>query len=86
MCDGSGILNEWYVAVDVTETESCPGCSACDEAIAAQLAEDEAQHQLYLMREAMPLWAGLEVYDTPRKPVLPELPKDFRFIKIAERA
>ena len=30
-CDGSGILEEFYIDVDQTQVIRCPGCCACEE-------------------------------------------------------
>jgi hypothetical protein len=69
MCNGDGIEYEQQLDADYWRVEKCPGCPACNEDLAGQIAAQEAEAQLAQMHEDMPLWAGLEVYDTPRRGV-----------------
>src|ERR1035441_4689175 len=39
-CDGSGILEEFYIDVDQTQVIRCPGCCACEEGQLEQRSEE----------------------------------------------
>jgi len=74
-CDGSGIIDEYYIDVDQTQVVKCAGCPACELAPAmVREASDEAP---------MPMWMGEET--PPRRPMLPELDPTFKFISLPER-
>ena len=72
MCDGTGVLEEIQLDVDFFEIIACPGCPACDEDMAAELAAAELKSEFDDFREAVPLWAGMQVYDAPPIPVARE--------------
>lgn len=84
-CDGSGYF-EQYVDVDQTWATPCPGCPECDEETVGEYRFAAAVDVLDEMRESLPLWADAVYFDTPRRPVLPELPADFRFIELTQTA
>jgi|GEM_PF-6550082 len=86
MCGGEGYINERYIDVDVTTADKCPGCPDCDEDLAAELEAYRLEAEYENFRETCPLWAGEAVVDVPRRPTLPELPADFKFIRIERTA
>ena len=72
MCDGTGVVEEVQLDVDYFEIIPCPGCPGCDEELAEELAAGERQSAFEDFREAVPLWAGMQVYDAPPIPVARE--------------
>ena len=72
MCDGSGVIEEIQLDVDFYRDIPCPGCVACDEDLAEQNRAQELEWEYNDYREAVPLWAGMQVYDAPAIPVVRE--------------
>lgn len=63
-CDGSGILEEFYVDVDQTQVIRCPGCCACEEG------ELEQARRRAPIAEPAPLWTGADIALRPQFPEL----------------
>lgn len=58
-------MNERYIDVDLTTADRCPGCPECDEDLAQRLEAARIEDEFGEYREAVPLWAGMNVYDAP---------------------
>ena len=78
MCDGSGVVEEIQIDVDFFEITACPGCPSCDEDLAEELAAAELESAFEAFREALPLWAGMQVYDAQPMPVAREYQRSTR--------